>query len=141
MALLAQVSTLKLIGQEVYLSSLQKTVIGEAIQVPYDMQITGVTTYAQKLVFSTLGFDDMFIYASDLGTRYILEGSNFPQNIVLPDVTTLGVGWNVLINNQFTNFASFSLLENTTSNVIGTINPGTSPTIVYNPNTGRWTYY
>jgi hypothetical protein len=127
MALLAQVSTQTLL------------VSGKSF-LNGDVEISGVLTNGVKSVFSTLGFDDMFIQVNDISTKFLLEGSNFPQNIVLPDLASVSSNWNVTLNNQFTSFTSFQLLD-INSNVIGpSLNPGQTVTAVA-PDGTRWYFY
>lgn len=121
MALLAQVST-------------------QTLLVSGNAEITGALTNGVKFVLSTLGFEDMFIQVNDIGTKFLLEGSNFPQNIVLPDLTSVSSNWNVSVNNQYTNYASFTLLD-INSNVVGpSLNPGQTLTAAA-PDGMRWYFY
>lgn len=104
-----------------------------------NVSIDGVLTNRIKVVISTLGFEDMFVQVQDISTKFLLEGSNSPQNLVLPDLTTVGSNWNVTLNNQFTNYVGFTILD-TSSNVIGpTLNPGQSLTATTDGT--RWYFF
>jgi hypothetical protein len=136
MAFLAQVSTQQLLTNSI--STLTLFVNGTSI-FQSNVAVEGYLTNREKIVVSTLGYDDMFIQVSDLGTKFLLEGSNFPQNIVLPPIATAGANWNVLLNNQYTNFVDFTILDNTSNSVGPALRPGFSFTATTDGI--RWYFY
>jgi hypothetical protein len=92
-----------------------------------------------KIVVSTLGTDPMYINESDIAIRFIVNGSNCPQDIVLPDITAAGDGWNVKIQNPGSSFNSLTVYD-FNSNVVFTINYAQMYEVVTDGSTWYFTY-
>jgi hypothetical protein len=93
-----------------------------------------------KIVVSTLGTDPMYINESDIAIRFIVNGSNCPQDIVLPDITAAGDGWNVKIQNPGTSLGASLTVYDFTSNVLFTINYAQMYSVVTDGSTWYFTY-
>jgi hypothetical protein len=92
-----------------------------------------------KIVVSTLGTDTMYINESDIAIRFILNGSNCPQDILLPDISAAGDGWNVKIQQPGGFFNSLSVYD-FSSNVLFTVNSGQLYDVVTDGTTWYYTY-
>jgi hypothetical protein len=92
-----------------------------------------------KIVVSTLGTDPMYINESDIAIRFILDGSNCPQDVKLPDITAAGDGWNVKIQQPGGSFNSLTVYD-FSSNVVFTINSGQMYEVVTDGTTWYYTY-
>jgi hypothetical protein len=106
MALLAQVSTLKLITPDVQalnvsVSTIQSLSVGKPFAVPSDVQVKGFLTARYDMVVSTMGNDPIFITEDYLGKKAVLTTSNFCNALYLPDPVKVGQGWNFLFYNDF----------------------------------------
>lgn len=65
-----------------------------------DVQIERTLTHRYKYVVSSLGIDDSFIQPQDIDTRFLFYSVNSPQSVYLPEASSCGPGWNILVNNQ-----------------------------------------
>lgn len=92
-----------------------------------------------KLVVSTLGSDPMYINETDIATQFILNGSNCPQDVVLPDISTAGDGWNVKIQQPGGFFNSLSVYD-FNSNVLFSVTSGQMYSVVTDGTTWYYTY-
>ena len=93
-----------------------------------------------KLVVSTLGSNTMYINESDIAIQFIVNGSNCPQDIVLPDITAAGDGWNVKIQNPGSNLGVPLAVYDFNSNVLFTINSAQMYSVVTDGSTWYYTY-
>ena len=93
-----------------------------------------------KLVVSTLGPETMYINESDIATQFIVNGSNCPQDILLPDTSAAGDGWNVKIQNPGTSLGASLTVYDFTSNVLFTINYAQMYSVVTDGSTWYFTY-
>jgi len=92
-----------------------------------------------KIVVSTLGADTMYINTTDIAIRFIVNGSNCPQDILLPDISAAGDGWNVKIQQPGGFFNSLSVYD-FSSNVVFTVNSGQLYDVVTDGTTWYYTY-
>jgi hypothetical protein len=92
-----------------------------------------------KLVVSTLGPQTMYINETDIAIQFIVNGSNCPQDIVLPDITAAGDGWNVKIQQPGSSSNSLTVYD-FSSNVVFTINSGQMYEVVTDGITWYYTY-
>lgn len=120
MALLAQVSTQKLLAQDINISSLN-----------------GQSLYTKKFVVSTLGVDDTYISVADIGTTFFLTSSTTPQNVYLPDTIAAGSGWNILLRSM--GFCNSLTIYDAGSNPLNTIYAYNSSNIITDAST--WYFY
>jgi hypothetical protein len=81
----------------------------------------------------------MYIYDSDIAIRFILNGSNSPQDIVLPDTSAAGDGWNVKIQQPDGYFNSLTVYD-FTSNVLFSVVSGQMYDLVTDGITWYYTY-
>jgi hypothetical protein len=93
-----------------------------------------------KLVVSTLGPETMYINESDIATQFIVNGSNCPQDILLPDKYVAGDGWNVKIQNPGTSLGAPLTVYDFQSNVLFTINYAQMYSVVTDGSTWYFTY-
>jgi hypothetical protein len=93
-----------------------------------------------KLVVSTLGPQTMYINESDIATQFIVNGSNCPQDILLPNTSAAGDGWNVKIQNPGTSLGAPLTVYDFTSNVLFTINYAQMYSVVTDGSTWYFTY-
>ena len=93
-----------------------------------------------KLVVSTLGPETMYINESDIATQFIVNGSNCPQDILLPNTSSAGDGWNVKIQNPGAYLGASLTVYDFTSNVLFTINYAQMYSVVTDGSTWYFTY-
>ena len=93
-----------------------------------------------KLVVSTLGPETMYINESNIATQFIVNGSNCPQDILLPNTSAAGDGWNVKIQNPGTALGAPLTVYDFTSNVLFTINYAQMYSLVTDGSTWYFTY-
>jgi hypothetical protein len=93
-----------------------------------------------KLIVSTLGPETMYINESDIAIQFIVNGSNCPQDILLPDTSSAGDGWNVKIQNPGSNLGVPLAVYDFNSNVLFTINYAQMYSVVTDGSTWYYTY-
>jgi hypothetical protein len=134
MAFLAQVSTQQLLTNSI--STLTLFVNGTSI-FQSNVAVEGYVTNREKIVVSSLGYENMFVQVNDLGTKFLLEASN--QYIILPPIVDAGPNWNVLLNSQYTNFQDIVIADNSSNPAGPALRPGFSLTATTDGI--RWYFY
>jgi hypothetical protein len=81
----------------------------------------------------------MYINESDIATQFIVNGSNCPQDIVLPDITAAGDGWNVKIQQPDSSVNNLTVYD-FTSNVLFSVVSGQMYELVTDGTTWYYTY-
>jgi hypothetical protein len=106
--------------------------------------VKGYVASRDRVVFSTLGAEVVYINSDDLSTKFFLKGANSPQSVVLPDSILAGSGWSILIKNTgtFTDSA-LNLYASDGETPLGDIPIGTVSNIVSDGTAGRggWYFY
>ena len=104
-------------------------IANQAAEFKKSVDVRGTLTNRIKLVVSTLGPDVMYINDTDISTRFIVDGSNSPQDVQLPDTAAAGAGWNIGMSNLLTGSMSINVYDVILS-LITTIIPGSNANIV-----------